>query len=178
MSKVFQLDPETHVPILKSPVVVSKDEESAGEPVGLNEEGKLDASVLPSEVGIAVRTYTANGALAANDLVNVYYNESQTRWEARKADASNADSYASGFVKTAATAGSTVSVYLDGSFTLSSDITSELTSNRLFLSTTPGKPGNYDPEAVIYQVVGFRIGDTIAEFEPSAPVVQIADDAE
>jgi hypothetical protein len=171
MAKLFQFDTTNKVKILKGPVIVSEGTDSAGEPVGLNANGKLDTTVLPSEIGIAVITYKADGALSANDLVNIYYAGTEEGWLARKASSDSADTYAVGFVKEAASDGESVPVYLDGTLTIDTATANSLTSNKLFLGEN-GKIGNYDEDALIYQVVGYRVGASVAEFEPGEVIIQ------
>jgi hypothetical protein len=172
MAKIVQFDPTSKGLQFVSPTVQSSGAASAGDAVGLNTQGKLDPSVLPAEIGSSARPYTVKGALSANDLVNIYYDETDEAWAVRRADATSATTFANGFVKASAADGSTINVYLDGTFEVSSDITATLNSSKLFLSKTAGKPGNYDATAAIYQIVGYLVDEGIAEFEPETPIKQ------
>lgn len=74
--------------------------------------GKLDASFMPSGIGANTRVALAFEALAAGDFVNVFLSSSVLK--VRKADASAATKFATGFVLAAVSSGANATVYPTG----------------------------------------------------------------
>jgi hypothetical protein len=126
---------------------------AAGEIVALGSDGKLANSMLPSGLGVAIQRHKASENVVG--LVNIWYdstaNENEGGWFVRKADASDATKFASGYVKESVTSGEDVDVYLEGTYTLTSNLP------EVYLSKTPGGAGAYDSTAAIRQLVGRRV---------------------
>lgn len=82
-----------------------------GRIVALRDNGTLDPAMIPDAQSIII-SMVANEALAAGDMVNVFYNGTERR--VRKAIATGLSTQAHGFVLQAASAGSPVSVHFSG----------------------------------------------------------------
>jgi hypothetical protein len=102
----------------KSPLASSAGDADGGKIVSTNEHGKLDSSLLPTDVVETIRDVIASEAIAANSFVNIYWNETDEAWNARNADAKDESKAAVGFVIAAVSNGSTARVYLSGELTL------------------------------------------------------------
>jgi hypothetical protein len=177
MIRLLQQDSSTGGIFGKPPVVRSSGTTSAGQAVGLDSDGKLDLSVLPSGVGARVRVLEADGALSANDLVNIFLDttEQTPKWKVRRAVATDRLHYCNGFVKTAYEDGTDATVYLDGTFEVSTEVLGTLSDLTLFLSAaSPGKPGPYNSTAPIFQVVGYLIDNGVAEFQITPAIAQFS----
>jgi len=98
----------------------------------------------------------ASEALSAGNLVNIYFDTDT--WYCRKADASDVEKYAVGFVAEAFESDADAEVHLYGEF----EVISEL--NEVYLTQTPGVAGAYDPTAAIRQLIGRRTGSNTFKF--------------
>ncbi len=130
-----------------------------GRIVALRSDGRIDPSMLPSNT-IVVASIVANEALNAGDFVNVFYNGSERR--VRRANASNANTPAHGFVLSNATTGSEVVVYFTGLNSQASrgSLTTADIGKNVFLSASTA--GLYtltppDTENNIIQQIGFIV---------------------
>jgi hypothetical protein len=139
----------------------------ANKVISTNSAGKLDASFLPSGVGLQTEAIVTSEAIAAGDFVNVF-NNTGTR-TVRKADASN-NRPAHGYVLEATTSGQNATVYKTGG----NSALSGLTPGQLrYLSpTTAGTSTATAPSAAghIIQCLGFAESATSIQFEFDEPV--------
>lgn len=145
---------------------------NGGDLVALNDQGKLDDSVLPTGIGADMALLTASEALAAGDFVNIYNNAGTANM--RKADASGGIAkMAHGFVKANVASGAQGAAYFEGT----NDQVSGLTPGNVWLSaTTAGKATNTPPTgaSVISQPLGTAISATSVNAEISKqPIVQV-----
>ncbi len=92
--------------------VVSLGSASAGDLVALDDNGKLDPSVLPSSGGSSATTATSSESLNAGDYVNLYNNSGTLT--VRKALAQDTTKPVMGFVRQSYSSGATASIYADG----------------------------------------------------------------
>jgi len=138
----------------------------ASKVISTNSAGKLDASFLPSGIGLQTEAMIAGESLAAGDFVNIFDN-SGTR-NCRKADASNGR-MAQGYVLEAVSSGQNATVYKTGS----NPALSGLTPGQLrYLSpTTAGTSTATAPSASgqIIQVLGYAESATSILFEFDEP---------
>lgn len=133
--------------------------------VATGEDGKLDASLMPSGFEAQVKILPASEDLAAGDVVNVWYDVDT--WKVRLADASLSRP-ADGYMKAAALNGSNASVYLEGV----NNQVSGLTAGRIWLGDA-GAVTNTPPASgsgVISQIIGTALDATELEFEPNDPI--------
>lgn len=138
---------------------------NAGDIVALDDNGKLDTTMMPTGVAADVAVITASEALAAGDLVNVW---NSTGAKVRKADASTSGKEAHGFVKAAVSNGAAATVYFEGS----NDQVTGLTPGVQYLSaataglsttTPPSSTGN------VVQRVGIATAAGVLNFEQGQP---------
>lgn len=139
----------------------------SGKGVGLNAEGNIDETMLPTGVGPDVKSINASENLSAGDFVNVWDDVGTTK--IRKADASSSKR-AHGFVLDAVTSGSSGSVYFDG---INDQLTGLTGGSMYYLSdTTAG--GNLDTPPSdtgdLVQELGVAISATEITFEPTMPI--------
>ena len=93
-------------------LVQSSGVSDAGKMVALGDDGRLDESVMPLGIGVAVDIIPASEALSAGDFVNIWSDSGTVM--VRKADNSNGRP-ADGFVKTSVASSADAAVYpLDG----------------------------------------------------------------
>jgi hypothetical protein len=138
----------------------------AGKGVALANDGKLDPSLFPSNIGSPVFTYTASETLAAGDLVNLW-NDSGTV-KMRKADASVANKQAHGYVKAAVSSGASGSMYSEFGGVITG-LTSLTGGNDYFLSATvPGGVSTVVPATAgaLVQYIGVAKSATELYFNP------------
>jgi len=130
--------------------------------------GKLDASMLPANVGAETVDLTATVALAAGEWVNIYDNAGTP--EARLADATDISTEVSGFVLSSVILGGTATVYLEGT---NDQLTGLTAGVKYFLSETAGAETVTPPStsAAIVQNLGKTLNATSISFEPSNPIV-------
>lgn len=142
---------------------------NAGDIVALDDTGRLDPSLLPVGVGADVTIAVASEALAAGDLVNIYDNAGVAN--ARKADASNYDKRAVGFVLAGVVMGANASVYKEGSNTQLAGLT--IGAEYYLSATTPGAVTLTPPSTLtqVVQQVGTAINATTLDFEPARPII-------
>ncbi len=114
---------------LNEATTVSTGVAEAGDIIALGPDGKIDPSLLPTGVGDDVKAIEAGEAIDAGDFVNIYDDGGTTK--IRKADNSNGRE-ADGFVLTAATLGSTATVYFEGGNTALTGLTA---GTRYYLDT-------------------------------------------
>lgn len=155
---------------LISGVVISAGAANAGDLVALNDDGKLDESVMPSGIGAETASFPASENLASGDQVNIWNDAGTLR--VRKADATAAGKRSHGVVKAAVTSGASALVYLPG-ITLTG-LTGLTAGAHYFLGTTPGAivtdVSAYVAGNVI-QRVGHALSTTSLYFAPDEPVI-------
>ncbi len=138
---------------------------SAGKGVALDATGHVALNILPTGVGPELVNIVASENLSAGDFVNIHDVAGVSK--ARKADATNATKPANGFVKSSATTGANVDVYLDG---LNDAVTGKTAGTRYFLSaSTPGVATATIPSASgnLCQFLGVATSATGIAFRPS-----------
>lgn len=129
-------------------------------------DGKVDLTLLPDGIGDDAVLYPASENLSAGNLVNVW--DDAGTFKVRKADATTNGKPCHGFVKGAATSGTQVKVFFDGSITGVSGVT----AGDLFLSTTAGGFTATPPATTgnIVQKIGFGMNATTISFEAGMTV--------
>lgn len=152
-----------------NPVVSSTGANDKGKPVGLDETGKLDPTVMPSGLGATTYVAPADEALSAGDFVNIFDDAGTTK--VRLADAQSATRIAHGFVKNSVAAGGNASVYLEGE----NDKLSGLTvGSEYFLDwNEKGKAvtnPSVDPGLVV-QNLGFALSKTTILFKRGKGII-------
>lgn len=152
---------------LISAIVVSAGAGNAGDLVALDDNGKLDESVMPSGIGAESVTVPASENLAAGDQIDLW-NDGGTI-KARKADATAVGKPADGFVKAAVTSGQNAVVYMPGQQI--TGLTGLTLDADYFLSTTPGLITSTAPSTVgnVVQRVGKALSATVLFFYPDTP---------
>ena len=151
----------------KEAIVVGGSAENAGSIVALDENGKLDDTVMPVGIGAETKVITASENLSANDVVNIYDDAGTVK--VRKANATDDTKPAHGYVKDAVTSGSQAVVYTDG-YLPGTGLT---IGSKYFLSAeTPGGVTTTPPSATgnIAQVIGVAVSTTDIKFEPLVPI--------
>lgn len=140
---------------------------NAGDLVSLDDNGRLDTSLLPTGVGADTASVTASEALAAGDLVNVW--SSSGAFRVRKADATSSGKPAHGFVLAAVSSSATATVYFAGRDTQ----VSGLTPGDQYLSTTAGVSSATPPSGSgnVVQLVGTAVAAAELNFEAHQPIV-------
>lgn len=149
-------------------VQVSTGAANAGDIPSLDDNGRLDNSMLPVGIGADTKVIQASEALAAGDFVNVH-NSGGAR--VRKADATTAGKEAHGFVLAAFGSGANATVYFEGT---NNQVTG-LTPGPVFLQTTAGVAGATVPSATgnVVQRLGVAVSATEVNFE-AGPAVTLA----
>ncbi|MED0673139.1 hypothetical protein P4S95_23475 [Aneurinibacillus aneurinilyticus] len=152
-----------------NPVVSSTGANDKGKPVGLDETGKLDPTVMPSGLGATTYVAPADEALSAGDFVNIFDDAGTTK--VRLADAQSVTRLAHGFVKNSVAAGGNASVYLEGE----NDKLSGLTvGSEYFLDVNnKGKvvTNPYVTPGVVVQNLGFALSKTTILFERGKGII-------
>ena len=138
---------------------------NAGDIVALDDNGRIDNSMMPVGIGADTKQIVTSEALAAGDFVNIW-NSSGAK--ARKADATTAGKEAHGFVLASATSGGTATVYFEGT----NNQVSGQTPGNVFLQTTPGTAGATVPSTSgnVVQSLGVAVSATEINFERGTPV--------
>lgn len=165
VDKLLKLDPTTGLHVESALVDSSAGVADAGKGVALDATGHLALNLLPTGVGPELVNVVASENLAAGDFVNLHDVSGVSK--ARKADATNATKPANGFVKTGATSGANVDVYIDG---LNDVLTGKTAGTRYFLSAaTPGAATATPPSASgnLCQFLGVATSATGIAFRPS-----------
>lgn len=139
---------------------------NAGDIVALDDNGRIDNSMMPVGIGADTASIQASEALSAGDWVNVYNSAGSAR--ARKADATTAGKAADGFVLAAVASGANATVYFEGT----NNQVSGQTPGDVFLQTTPGAGGATVPSTTgnVVQRVGTAVSATAVNFERAAPI--------
>ena len=138
---------------------------NAGDIVALDNNGRIDNSMMPVGIGADTASIDASENLAAGDWVNVW-NSSGAK--VRKADATTAGKEAHGFVLAAVTSGNPATVYFEGT----NNQVSGQTPGTVYLQTTAGTGGATIPSASgnVVQQLGVAVSATAVNFERGAPV--------
>ncbi|WP_343734536.1 hypothetical protein [Acidovorax sp.] len=138
---------------------------NAGDIVALDDNGRIDNSMMPVGIGADTKAITTSEALAAGDWVNIW---NSTGAKARKADATVAGKEADGFVLAAVSSGAVATVYFEGT----NNQVSGQTPGAVFLQTTAGTGGATVPSASgnVVQRLGVAVSATEVNFERGAPV--------
>ena len=147
----------------------SSGSEDAGKIPALDSGGRIDSTMMPVGIGADTASVVASENLAAGDIVDIYDNAGTAN--ARKADASTAGKYATGFVLAAVTSGQNATVYFEGQ---NNQLTGLTAGARMYLSaTTPGEIVATAPtgSGQVVQYVGRAINATTIAFEPAQPIV-------
>lgn len=152
-------------------VVISQGASSDGAIVALDAQGKLDASVLPSGIGVNTVSATASEALSADDMVNIYDNAGTV--SVRKADATGTGKQSHGFVKAAFASGAAVTIYTSGSIV--TGVSGLTTGESVYLSKTAGGAtstplSDTGETGNTHQVLGKAVSATSFIFEPEEPI--------
>lgn len=154
---------------LMSAVVVSAGAANAGDLVALNDNGKLDESVMPSGIGAETVIAPASENLSAGDLIDLW--DDAGTLKARKADATAYGKPADGFVKAAVVATANATVYMPGQ-----QITGlaglDLDADYYLSAAAPGGVTADPPTAAgnVIQKVGKALSASVLFFYPEEPV--------
>jgi len=135
-----------------STIAASTGAGDSGKIPGLDAQGKLDNSFMPTGIGAASKVLPAFEALIAGDFVNVFLDSGTVK--VRKADASSNAKPANGFVTAAVASGANATVFYGD---LNSFQTGLTAGSDVFLSATvPGKGTNVIPTTAgnIVQLLG------------------------
>ncbi|HRO02417.1 MAG TPA: hypothetical protein PLS69_02280 [Terricaulis sp.] len=132
----------------------------------LDDNGRLNANMMPTGIGADIAVIEASESLAAGDWVNVY-NDSGAK--VRKADATTSGKEAHGFVLEAVSAEANADVYFEGT---NDQVTSQ-TPGDVFLSTTPGLGAAAAPSGAgnVVQKIGVAVSATAVNFERQPGIV-------
>lgn len=153
---------------LVSALVSSSGVGDANKIIATDGSGKLDPTLLPPGIDLAVESILASEGLNAGDYVNIYDNASVRN--IRKADASLGRP-AHGFVLTGVTNGNNGNVYVTG---VNNQVSGLTAGNRIFLSATVPGRGTATPPAqtsgYICQVLGVATSDSSVRFEYDDPI--------
>ncbi len=138
-----------------------------GKIVALDDNGRLDNSVMPVGIGADTAIIAASEALAAGDFVNIW-NSSGAK--VRKAEASTSGKEAHGFVLAAVANGANATVYFDGT---NNQVTGQTAGNVFLSATTAGQATATAPSAAgqMVQRLGVATSATAINFEPLQPIV-------
>lgn len=130
-------------------------------------DGTIDPSVLPTGIGADVKNLPASEALAAGDLVNIWFDAGTAK--VRKADATTEGKEADGFVKAAVGLNATAAVYFEGRITGLSGLTP---GTRQYLATSAGQVVASAPATAgnIVQWIGVAVAAGEIDFEKSNPI--------
>ncbi|RYF57871.1 MAG: hypothetical protein EOO27_14245 [Comamonadaceae bacterium] len=146
-------------------IVTSAGAANAGDIPALDDNGRLDNSLMPVGIGADTKVVVTSEALAAGDWVNLW---NSTGLKARKADATVAGKEVWGFVLAAVTNGGNATVYFEGT----NNQVSSQTVGPVYLQTTAGQGGATVPSAAgnIVQMLGVALSATEVNFERGTPV--------
>ncbi|KQO38093.1 hypothetical protein ASF19_20170 [Acidovorax sp. Leaf84] len=146
-------------------IVTSAGAANAGDIPALDDNGRLDNSLMPVGIGADTKVVVTSEALAAGDWVNLW---NSTGLKARKADATVAGKEAWGFVLSAVTNGGNATVYFEGT----NNQVSSQTVGPVYLQTTAGQGGATVPSSAgnIVQMLGVALSATEVNFERGTPV--------
>jgi hypothetical protein len=135
-----------------------------GKIVALDDQGKLDNSMMPVGIGADTAIVVTSEALSAGDWINIW-NSSGAK--ARKADAASAKE-CHGFVLAAVTSGGNATVYFEGT----NNMVNTQTPGQVFLGNA-GVGVSAAPTAAgsMVQRIGIAVSDTAVNFERSQPIV-------
>lgn len=141
----------------------------AGKIIALDENGKIDSTMMPVGFGDDVSLIQASENLSSGDWVNVWNNGGEFR--VRKADASVEGKETHGFVLENVTSGQNARVFFEGT---NNQVTGQA-PGRVFLSTTPGLGASTAPTGTgnIVQIIGFATSATSVNFQYSQPIVLV-----
>ena len=151
-------------------ITASSGSADAGKIVALNDEGKIDETMLPDTISPEVLAVTAGEDLNAGDIVYIYDDSGTIK--ARKAIATDASKAAIGFVKESAATDGEVKVYFEG---VISGLSSLVVGKCYFLSDTNAGQVQDNPPTVsghYVQRVGSAISTTELQFERSQPIIR------
>lgn len=150
------------VPTQKEAESASLGVSSAGKIVALNPQGKIDGTMMPTGIGADVALIVSSENLAAGDFVNIWSDDGTAK--VRKADASAAGKEAHGFVLSACTAGTTATVYFEGT---NDQVTGQEPGRAFLSSSVPGAATKVPPSGIgqVVQCVGIAIGQTAINAE-------------
>lgn len=154
-------------PIEKEFAVVSSGAADAGRGLGLDAQGRIDASVLP--VGVGADTYTGVAAEALVAGAKVYV---KSNGEIANASAAVGGNPADGFVLLASSAAAAATIHFEGRNTSKTGLT---VGSTYFLSdVTPGAIITTAPVGAgkLYQVVGKAVSSTTMTTEFSTAVIR------
>ena len=167
--KYLKLDPNGNITEVEA-TTQSAGSANAGDIVALNDDGKIDETLLPDTISPEVLSVPAGEDLTAGDLVYLYDEGGTVK--CKKALADDVTKSAVGFVKTSAASGANVNVYFEGTITGLSGLT---VGQCYFLSDTTAGAITTTPTAVsnhFVQRVGSAISDSELQFERSQPIVR------
>lgn len=133
---------------------------NAGDIVALDDNGRIDNSMMPVGIGADTKVIQASEALSAGAWVNVH-NSGGAR--VRNADATVAGKETDGFVLAAVSSGGNATVYFEGT---NNQVTGQ-TPGPVFLQTTPGVGGATVPSTAgnVVQRLGVAVSATEVNFE-------------
>ncbi len=134
--------------------------------VATDDSGKLDLSLMPSDLGVEAEDMTASEAIAPGEFINIF-DDAGTR-KVRLADAS-ADLPAHGFVLAGIAADETGKVYTAG---VNSQLTSLIPGGKYFLDVSPGgiRSTITIASSEFVQALGTAIDTTALRFEFDEPI--------
>lgn len=136
----------------------------AGKLVALDEQGRLDNSMMPVGLGADTKIVVTSEALSAGDWVNIW-NSSGAK--VRKADAAS-QKEVHGFVLAASTSGGNATVYFEGT----NNMVAAQTPGQVFLGNAgAGVAAAPNAAGSIVQRVGIAVSATEVNFERSQPIV-------
>lgn len=138
-----------------------------GKIVALDDNGRIDNSMMPVGIGADTAIIQASEALVAGDWVNIWNSAGSAR--VRKADAAAAGKDAHGFVLAAVANGANATVYFEGT---NNQVTGQ-TAGQVYLSATAGQGTATPPSSAgqVIQRIGIAISATAVNFERSQPIV-------
>lgn len=141
---------------------------NGGDLAALDDNGKLDLSLMPSGIGPATKVMTASEALTAGNLVNVWNDAGVAK--VRRADAAT-NKPANGFVLAGVASGATVPVYFEGEITGLSGL---IAGNVWLSASVPGGVQAAIPTTAghIAQRIGVATSATTIDFEPGDPITR------
>ena len=133
--KYLSLDDTLLIPTEVTPISASTGSSDAHKVIETGDDGLLDPSLFPADIGGGVRNIVCTEDLAAGDFVNIY---NSTGEKCRKADASvaSAGKQAHGYVLNNFTSGDTAVVYPRGTNTALTGLTPGTTY--VLSNATPG----------------------------------------
>ena len=138
-----------------------------GKLVALDDQGRIDNSMMPVGIGADTAVLVASEALTAGNWVNVWNDAGA--FKVRKADATVAGKEAHGFVLAAVSNGANATVYFEGT----NNQVSGQTPGTVFLGTTAGAGQAAAPTAAgqVVQRLGIAVSATAVNFEPQQHIV-------